>query len=140
MASLLGGHVQIAILTAALVKEQMKSGMVRALAIASEQRLTDPSFANIPTFKEQGLNVIGSGWYGIAAPKDLPIEVKNKLADGFKAMINDPEFKKNIEKLGLEVNYLGPKESEEKWLDDNEKLTKTIQETGILDKIKEQKK
>jgi tripartite-type tricarboxylate transporter receptor subunit TctC len=140
MASLLGGHVQIAFLSPASIKEQIKSGAIRALAIASDQRLTDPIFATIPTFKEQNINIVGSSWFGIAAPKGLPSEVKDKLANGLKAIINDPEFKKNIEKLGLEVNYLGPKESEEKWLNDNEKLTKTIQETGILDKIKDQKK
>jgi tripartite-type tricarboxylate transporter receptor subunit TctC len=140
MTSLLGGHVQIAILTAALGKEQMKSGIVRTLAIGSEQRLTDPVFANVPTFKEQGFNIVDRGWFGIAAPKDLPLDVKNKLADGFKAMINDPEFKKNIENLGLQVNYLDPQESAERWLDDGEKLTKTVQETGILVKINEQKK
>ncbi len=139
-ANLLGKHVQVIFINPASIKEYMKSGMVRTLAIAGEHRLTDPVFANVPTFKEQGLNVTYSSWFGIAAPKEMPIEVKNKLASGFKSMINDPEFKQNIENLGLEVNYLGPKESQEKWLDDSEKLTKTIYETGILDKIKEQKK
>jgi tripartite-type tricarboxylate transporter receptor subunit TctC len=139
-ANLLGGHVQIIFINPASIKEHVKSGAVKVFATASEQRLVDPVFTNVPTFKEQGLNVVGGGWYDIAAPKELPIEVKNKLANGFKAMISDPEFKKNIENLGLEVNYLGPNESQEKWLDDSEKLTKTIHETGILDKIKEQKK
>jgi tripartite-type tricarboxylate transporter receptor subunit TctC len=140
MASLLGGHTQIAVTTAALGKEQMKSGTIRLIAIGSGQRSTDPVFANVPTFKEQGVNIVDRGWFGIAAPKDLPMEVKNKLSNGFKAMINDPDFKKNIESLGLEVKYLDPKESAERWLDDGEKLTKTVQETGVLDKIKSQKK
>jgi tripartite-type tricarboxylate transporter receptor subunit TctC len=140
MASLLGGHTQVAFVTPASVKEYMKNGTIRVLALASEKRLTDPTFANVPTFKEQGLDVIGSSWFGIAAPKELPIDVKNKLTNGFKAMINDPEFKKNIEQLGLQVNYLGPKESEEKWLTDSQRLTQTAQETGIVDKIKAQKK
>jgi len=140
MASLLGGHVQVVFVTPASIKEHVKSGKVRVLAIGGEQRSTDPIFANVPTFKEHGLDVIGNNWYGIATPKGLPIEVKNKLAEGFKQMINDPEFKKKLEHLGLQVAYLGPKESEKQWLDDGEKLTKTVQETGILDKIKEQKK
>lgn len=140
MANLLGGHVQVIFLNPASIKEQMKSGLVRALAVASEQRLTDPAFASIPTFKEQNLKVVGSSWFGIAAPKDLPDEIKNKLVNGLKAMINDPEFKKNLMNLGLEVNYLGPKESQEKWLSDSEQLTKTIQDTGVLDKITGQKK
>ncbi len=140
MASLLGGHVQIAFLNPASVKEYTKNQMVRVLAVATEQRLVEPNFINVPTFKEQGLDVVCTNWYGIAAPKELPIEIKNKLSEGFSTIVNDPEFKKNMENLGLEVNYLGPKESQEKWLDDNEKFKKTIYETGILDKIKEQKK
>ena len=140
MASLLGGHVQIVFLNPASIKEYINSGGVRALAVSGEQRLSDHSFELVPTFKEQGLDIVYSGWHGISAPKDLPLETKFKLAEGFKQMINDPEFKKNIANLGLEVNYLSPKESQMKWLDDSEKLTKTVQETGILDKIKEQKK
>jgi tripartite-type tricarboxylate transporter receptor subunit TctC len=140
MASLMGGHTQVVFVNPASAKEYIKNGMIRVLATASEKRLADPIFANVPTFKEQGLDVIGSGWYGIAAPKDLPIEVKTKLSDGFKIIINDPEFKKNIEQLGLQVSYLGPKESGEKWLTDSQRLAQTVQETGILEKIKAQKK
>jgi tripartite-type tricarboxylate transporter receptor subunit TctC len=139
-ANLLGGHVQVIFTSPALVKEHLRNGTLRTLAIAGEQRLLDPVFTGIPTFKEQGLDVIGTSWFGIAAPKGLPSDVKNKLTNGLKAIINEPEFQKNIEQLGLQVNYLGPKESEEKWLTDSQKFTKTVQETGILEKIKAQKK
>jgi len=140
MASLLGGHVQIVFLNPASIKEYINSGAVRALAIADEQRLSDPSYSTVPTFKEQGLDIICSGWHGISAPKDLPPDVKAKLSEGFKTMINAPEFKRNMENLGLQVTYLGPKETEEKWITERQRLTKMIQETGILDKIKDQKK
>jgi tripartite-type tricarboxylate transporter receptor subunit TctC len=94
MASLLGGHVQVAFLNPASVKEYMKNQMVRVLAVATEQRLVEPNFINVPTFKEEGLDVVRTNWYGIAAPKELPDEIKNKLAEGFRSMVNDPEFKK----------------------------------------------
>ncbi len=140
MANLLGGHVQIAFLSPSLVKENIKSGKVRALAVAGDKRLSDPLFANIPTFKEQGFDVAFGDWYILAAPKELPIEVKNKLIDGFNRMINDPEFKTNMNNLGLEVSYLDAKDSQEKWINENQKLSKIVQETGILDLIKAQKK
>jgi tripartite-type tricarboxylate transporter receptor subunit TctC len=139
-ANLLGGHVEIIFINPAAIKEHVKSGALKVLAVPGDHRLIDPVFANVPTFKEQNVNIIGSGWYDIAAPKELPIEIKNKLADGLKLMINDPDFKINLENLGLEVNYLDPKETTEKWLDDNDELTRTIQETGILNTIKDQKK
>ena len=137
--ALLGNHVEIVFVPSASVKEQIKSGTVRALAVASEHRLTDPYLAHIPTFKEQGFDIVFNNWYGVAAPKDLPPEAETKLAEGFKAMISDPEFKSSMNILGAEMEYLGPNETQNQWIVDNEKLTKIIQETGILDKIKAQK-
>ena len=137
--ALLGNHVQITFMSSGSAKEQIKSGKVRALAVSSEQRLTDPSLAHIPTFKEQRLDVIFNNWYGVATPKGLSPEVKTELAEGLKSIVFDPEFKNSMDALGLEIQYLGPQETQEIWIADNEKLTKIIQETGILDIIKAQK-
>jgi len=137
--ALLGKHIEIVIVNPASVKEHIKNGTLSALAITGEQRLTDPDLAQIPTFKEQGFDIQLTTWYGVAAPKGLPPAVKATLAEGFKAIISDPEFRDSIEQLGLQIEYLNPKESEEKWLSDGEKTTTTIQQTGILDQIKAQK-
>ncbi|MEN6567487.1 MAG: tripartite tricarboxylate transporter substrate-binding protein [Veillonellales bacterium] len=138
--ALLGGHVQVAIVNSSVVKEHMKNGTVRVLAVTGEQHLNDPDFVDIPTLKEQGFDIAYTNWFGVAAPKDMPPEVKPKLAEGFKAMIEDPEFQKTLENMGLQIEYLSPQDSEKKWLSDRQKLSKTIQETGILDLIKAQKK
>ena len=137
--ALLGKHIQIAIVNPSTVKEHMKNGTLRALAVSGEQRLTDPDLVQIPTLKEQGLDIVFNNWLGVAAPKELPPEVKIKLAEGFKAMISDPEFESSMDILGAKIEYLGPNETQNQWIADNEKLTKIIQETGILDKIKAQK-
>ncbi len=137
--ALLGNHIQSAFIPPATVKEQIKNGTLRALATTGEHRLTDPDLAQIPTFKEQGFDIVLSNWYGVAAPKELPPEIKTKLEEGFKAMIADPEFKANIENLGLQVEYLNSEDSKEKWYLDGDKLAKSIQETGILEQIKAQK-
>jgi len=139
-AALLGKHVQIAFMSPLSIKQQLENGTIRALAISSEQRNSDPILAQIPTFKEQGFDVIFNSWYGVAAPKELPPEIEKKLVQGFKAMCSDPEFKKSADALAIQIEYVDPKEFQEKWINDNIKLTKTIQETGILDRIKEQKK
>jgi tripartite-type tricarboxylate transporter receptor subunit TctC len=140
LAALLGGHIQVIFTSPATVREYTRNGTLRVLAVPNEQRLADPVFANVPTFKEQGLDIVFSNWMGVATPKEMPIEVRNKLANGIKAIIVDPEFKNTLERIGLQVDYLNPEETQIKWLDDNEKLSKVIQETGILDRIKEQKK
>ena len=101
--------------------------------------MTDPEFKNVSTFKEQGLNVVFNLWYGVAVPKGLPKDVKAKLTEGFKEIINDPEFQKNMENLGMTVEYLGSQDFSEKWIADNERFTKGIKEMGIAKRIMMQK-
>lgn len=140
LAALLGGHVQFIVVAPSTVKEHMKNGTIKVLGVANEKRLTIPGFEALPTIKEQGVNVVLAAEHGIAAPKGIPAELKAKLTAGFKEMINDPVFKNNMEAIGMEAEYLGPEEYGAKWVEDNEKLTKIVKETGIVDLIVSQKK
>jgi tripartite-type tricarboxylate transporter receptor subunit TctC len=139
LAALLGGHVQAIFINPATIKEHIKAGTIRALAVTTAQRLTDPVFANVPTLKEQGMDIEFSYWMGVAAPKEMPIEVKTKLVAGLEAIIIDPVFQKNLENIGVQVEYLNFPDSQTKWLSDSKKLSEMVRETSILDQIKEQK-
>jgi tripartite-type tricarboxylate transporter receptor subunit TctC len=140
IAATLGGHIQLLFSPLAEIKEHVKSGKVRVLAVAGDKRLTQAEFAQVPTFKEQGLNVAFSLWIGVGAPKGLPEDVKNKLTEGFKGIAQDPAFKKNLEDMGLTVEYLGSQESVDKWISDSTSLAKIVKETGIAERIASQKK
>lgn len=139
LAALMGGHVQLIIASPA-IKELVRSGKVRVLAVAGEHRLSDPVFEDVPTLKEQGINVVFSHWIGIAAPRDIPADIKAKLADGLKKIIEDPEVKESIENMGMTVEYLSPEDSVNKWVADSERLSKIVKETGIVERIAAQKK
>ncbi len=139
ISALLGGHIQLAIVSPGAVKEYIKSGDLKILAVSGENRLDDPILSDAQTFREQGIDIIYNSRFGIAVPKDIPIDVKTKLVEGLRAMITDLEFKQNIKNLGLQYEYLGPEESQIKWLSDSKELAKDVQETGILEQIKSQK-
>jgi tripartite-type tricarboxylate transporter receptor subunit TctC len=139
IAALLGGHIQLAFVNSPLVKEYLKSGKVRVLAVSADKRLSDPVLQNIPTLKEQGQDMVFSLWHGIAAPKGLPANVKARLAEVLKDTMNDPQFIKHMADLGMTVEYLGPKEFGDKWLSENTKLTKMVKDTGIAGRIASQK-
>lgn len=66
----------------------------RILGAASEKRMK--AFPDIPTFKEQGINLVYSTWYGIAGPKNMPKEVSQKLKDVVYKAFKDPEVIKVI--------------------------------------------
>lgn len=132
---ILGNHVDAIFINLAPVKEHIKNGKLKILATTSPTRIKDPALADIPTLKELGIDVEYTDWYGIAAPKPLPPEIKAKLAADLKKMILDPEFKAAVEKLGTQLDYLGPEESQEKWIQDAERLKKIVAETGIAEQI-----
>jgi tripartite-type tricarboxylate transporter receptor subunit TctC len=140
VSALLGGHVQLIFINPASIKQHVTNGTVRILAMSSENRMSDPAFAQIPTFKEQGFDITLTNWHGVAVPKEIPVEIKNKLAEKFKSIIADPEFRKNMDRIGATVEYLGPEESQAKWQSDSQKLQKALKESGILERIKSQKK
>ena len=139
LAALLGGHVQVIFTTPSSIQEHVKSGKLRIIGIGANKRSSDPLLSNVPTFKEQGIDVEFSFWQGIAVHKVMEPEVKAKLLSALEKVVNDPEYIQNMKALGMEVDYLGQKEFEEKWLSDTVRFRKIVQETGIAEKIAAQK-
>ncbi len=139
LAALLGGHVQLMFTSLPTIKGQVENGDVRVLAVTAEQRIANNEYKDIPTFKEQGLNIVLFRRNGIAVPKDMPENMKNILSIGLEKIFNDPEFIDGIKNYGFIVKYRGPKESAAQWLSENALDTKIIQETGIAEQIAAQK-
>ena len=68
--ALMGGHVDVVSSSAANVVEGVRNGSLRALAVSSEQRLKG-TLAQVPTWKEQGVNAAFTSVQGVYFPKDL---------------------------------------------------------------------
>lgn len=140
VAALLGNHVQFVVANPGALSEQIRNGTVRALAVSGKERLNNVELNQIPTFKEMGYDIVLENWFGLVAPKEIPSQIKGKLEERLEEMISDPEFKENVEKLGLEVEYLNADQSKKKWIKDSENLKKILDDTGVLDQIQAQKK
>jgi tripartite-type tricarboxylate transporter receptor subunit TctC len=106
---LIGGHVDFGGGHPSEVLPHIKAGRLRALAVAFEKR--DPSVPDIPTFKEQGYEVVTAGSVkGIAAPKGTPKEILMYLEQKFKAIADDAEFQKIMKDVGQPVMYQNAEE------------------------------
>ena len=136
--SLLGGHIQAGGINPVDIKEFVKAGKIRVLVVFGEKRLADPLFANVPTARELGYDVVVTLWQGIGAPKNLPQAMRDKLADGFAKVLRRPEMHDAIRNLGLEPAYLGPVEFGERWARDQARIKQVVTDTGILDIVKRQ--
>jgi tripartite-type tricarboxylate transporter receptor subunit TctC len=111
--ALLGGHVDVGTNPTTSFMSQIQAGKIRPLAVLDDKRDTD--FPDVPTAKEQGVDVSYQLWRAILAPKDTPRPIIEKLAEACKKMVEDKSVVALIKKLGDEVNYLGPDEFEKVW-------------------------
>ncbi len=111
--AVLGGHVDVAGLFSAQTLPHIQAGKLKALAVTDTQR--DPSLKNVPTCREEGVNVVYLMWRGVLAPKETSRTIVDKLAAAFKKMTADKSVVPMIKKLGDEVNFLGPDEFARVW-------------------------
>ncbi|WXJ94100.1 hypothetical protein MCACP_05700 [Neomoorella carbonis] len=91
------------------VMPHIKAGRLRPIAVALPER--DPALPEVPTLKEEGIDFYTWGSVkGVAAPAGTPKEVVAYLADVFKKISEDPDFKKSMAELQQPIMYLGPEE------------------------------
>jgi tripartite-type tricarboxylate transporter receptor subunit TctC len=79
----------------------IKSGKIRALAVANPTRL--PQLPDVPTFAELGLkNVEAAAQVGLVAPAGTPADVINTLQQRVAAAINTPAVRQKLIDFGVE--------------------------------------
>ena len=97
--NLLGGQIAIGFDTPAEFAEQYRAGKLRLLAVSSSQRT--PQFPDVPTFKEQGIAVDASAWFGLFGPAGMPGTVTNRINAALQAALRLPDVVDRLDKLGL---------------------------------------
>lgn len=94
MADVVAGQVPIIVTTTADVTEQHKAGRIRVLATSDTAR--SPFLPDIPTFKEAGYDIVGSGWYALYAPAKTPPEMIAKLNKAIVAAVKTPQVRERL--------------------------------------------
>ncbi len=96
--ALAGGHLLIGGGHPSEVIPHIKAGRFKPLAVVLPER--DPSMPNVPTLKEQGIDVATWGSIkGVAAPAGTPKEVIGEIEATIKKVCDDAEFKKTMADL-----------------------------------------
>jgi tripartite-type tricarboxylate transporter receptor subunit TctC len=103
--ALLTGEVQTATLPIPPILEHTYAGTVNVLGVASETR--HPKLPDVPTFKEQGYDIVVNDFVMMVAPKGIPEDVRSKLEEGLLAAVNSEGFKAAADKNGLVLRPLG---------------------------------
>jgi len=95
---MIGGQIESFFATAPPLVSQVRGGALRLLAVTGEER--NPSLPDVPTFKEIGIPVVVTQWYGLAAPKGTPREVVDILSKHLSKALKDPKVQKIIRQDG----------------------------------------
>ena len=90
--ALIGDHIQAAAITPSSALPQLKSGELRLLAISTPAR--DAYFPDVPTFKEQGYDVVETLWRGVMVKTGTPPEVIKVLSEGMDRVEASPQWKR----------------------------------------------
>jgi putative tricarboxylic transport membrane protein len=96
-AAILGGNVTIGGSGYSEFAEYINTGKMRALAVTSETRL---SGVNIPTLKEQGINVVIGNWRGVYGAPGITAEQRKALIDALSKTFKHKAWQDAMEKNG----------------------------------------
>ena len=92
MTALLGGHVPVLIGSPSEVAAQVEAGKIRLIAVATPERLE--GLPDLPTLREEGLDLTAVLWRGVVAPKDTPDAMVEKLHGFLKEASQSGSFMK----------------------------------------------
>lgn len=107
-------------------------GTVVPLGVSYDERLGQ--IADVPTMKEQGVDMVHSTSRGLFAPKGTPEEIIVKIEQAFQKAMEDPELQRKIsEEQGTVVKFIPHKEYKA-WLDELQKKLEDLATTMDLKK------
>ena len=103
---LMGGSIDVIIEVFPVVMEQIRSGLIKGLAVSSSYRL--PSIPNVPTFAEAGVpGVRLTGWLGIYGPPRFPEDIRQQLGAAVVEAVKTPDIRDKFRAIGFEPVELG---------------------------------
>jgi putative tricarboxylic transport membrane protein len=97
--AVLGGHIDVVSTSAVNVQGHVAAGKIRLLGVAAPQRFGG-ALANVPTWQEQGFDVVYGSWRAIMGPKGLSAAQATYWENAVRKATQTLEWKKD-----LETNY-----------------------------------
>jgi tripartite-type tricarboxylate transporter receptor subunit TctC len=127
---LLGGQIPLIWATPNAVIQFVEAGKVKALGVASLQRIA--LLPQVPTVSENAVAGFNAGvWFGIAAPAKTPREITERLAKEIGEITRLPEVQKRLSALGYELDFAGSERFRELIAADHKRFGTVIRDAGL---------
>ncbi len=95
--NLLGGHIDLVTTAAGNIAGHVAAGKLRVVGVAADKRFTG-ALADLPTWKEQGINLVFGGWRAIMGPKGLTPQQSAYWERVLLKATQSPEWKTDMER------------------------------------------
>ena len=127
---LMGGHVQVAMLSLSILQPQVQAGKLRALAIASGRRAA--TLPGVPSMAEAGFaEVNADNWFGVLVPAATPKDIVARLHVALIAALDSPETRQRLTGQGVDVAVSTPENFSSFLRNEYARWGKVIRAAGI---------
>lgn len=126
---LLGGQLQLAFGLPATFVQHIKDGKIKALGVAAQAR--DPNLPDVPTMREQGIDLVVEGWHGLFAPAGTPPEIVAKLETAVSEISADEAFVANAFEAGNLIRYTGSEDAKARIHAEMQSCADLVKSAGI---------
>ena len=127
---LMGGQVQMSFDTLASVIGHIRSGKVKALAVAAAQR--NPQLPDVPTLAEAGVKGVEmSAWYGVYMPAATPSAVQQRVHEEVNKLLPHPDTRTRLTAIGSDIAPMGQAEFAAFHAAENKRYAEVIKKRGI---------
>ena len=128
--ALAGGHIEVHVAVPVSYKSLMDAKKVRMLAVADNAR--SPLYDNLPTFRENGVDLVIGAFHGVYVPKGTPQSVIDKLANAIEQTMKSKEVLANMDNVGAGVAFLRGEEAKDFLAKQDATYRAIIEKLGLL--------
>jgi tripartite-type tricarboxylate transporter receptor subunit TctC len=127
---LLGGRIELGVISTSLIVDHAKKGAVKAIAVVGPNRIAD--LPDVPTMAEQGLGAMEvRSALPLYGPKDLPASIVQRLNGAMARALNDDEAKRRLSRVYIDTMPMSPADLAANLAEEHARLGKLIQQLGI---------
>jgi tripartite-type tricarboxylate transporter receptor subunit TctC len=108
VADVMSGRVPLVIEGYTGLAGAFQSGSLKALAVASAERL--PGVDELPTVAETLPGFVASGWQAVVAPRGTPAAIVGKVSEDLRAVLTAPAYRERLAARGSYVRPMSPDE------------------------------
>ena len=130
MQDLLGGRIELGVVSTSLIVDHARSGAVKAIAAVGPSRVE--GLPDVSTMEEQGLGDMEvRSALPLYGPKGLPAPIVQRLAGAVSKALNDDDVKRRLGKAYIDATPMSPAETGAAMAHEHERLGKLIAQLGI---------